>query len=44
MLRQINKDTAGVLACPYCDMEKLGGGEVERSIIDDALCNRRKPN
>ena len=33
------------LACPYCDMEALGGGEDERSLIEEALREKSKqPN
>jgi hypothetical protein len=37
MLRQNDSSGKISLACPYCDMEELGGAEVERSIIDEAL-------
>jgi hypothetical protein len=39
--------TAGetALACPYCDMEELGGGEDERVLIEEALREKsRQPN
>jgi hypothetical protein len=41
MLRRVGETGEVALACPYCDMEQLGGGESERQIIDDAL--REKP-
>ena len=45
MLRQIAGTDNVSLACPYSDMEELGGGAEERSIIDEALReNWRRPN
>ncbi len=45
MLRRIGDSDEVELACPYCDMEKFGGGEEERSIIDAALHEKReRPN
>jgi hypothetical protein len=45
MLRRIAGTDNVALACPYCDMEELGGGAEERSIIDDALrSNNKLPN
>ena len=44
MLRTSYENEAGALACPYCDLEELGGGETDRSIIDDALYEKVKPN
>ena len=45
MLRRITGMDNVALACPYCDMEELGGGAEERSIIDDALReDTRRPN
>jgi len=41
MLRRNSRTGEIALACPYCDMEERGGGQDERSIIDDAL--REKP-
>jgi len=37
MLRRIGDSDDIAVACPYCDMEQLGGGEQERRIIDDVL-------
>jgi hypothetical protein len=45
MQRRIAHTGEVAIACPYCDMENLGGGEAERSIIEDALSEEsRKPN
>lgn len=45
MLRRDDKTREVARACPYCDMEELGGGEAERSIIDQALGEKPKlPN
>jgi hypothetical protein len=45
MPRRIASTAEVTIACPYCDMEEFGGGEAERSIIDDALREKaRKPN
>ena len=45
MLRHNDSSGEVLLACPYCDMEELGGGEAERSIIDEALERRdMRPN
>jgi hypothetical protein len=41
MLRRNAKTGEVALACPYCDMEKRGGGEDEKTLIEDAL--RKKP-
>jgi hypothetical protein len=43
MLRRIAKSGEVALACPYCDMEELGGGKAERSLIDNALREKEKP-
>lgn len=42
MLRRMAKSGEVALACPYCDMEELGGGKAERSLIDDALREKVK--
>jgi hypothetical protein len=45
MLRQVKHTGDSTLACPYCDMEELGGGESERRLIDEALGrNSSRPN
>ena len=45
MLRHNGNNGQVSLACPYCDMEELGGGEAERSVVDDALGKRdMRPN
>ncbi len=45
MLRRIAGTDKVAIACPYCDMEELGGGAEERKIIDDALRkNPKRPN
>lgn len=43
MLRRIGDSDEGDLACPYCDMEELGGGEQERNLIDDVLREKSAP-
>ncbi len=38
LMERQNGSTGEVsLACPYCDMEELGGGDAERSIIEEAF-------
>ena len=45
MMRRNAKTGEVALACPYCDAEEHGGGEDERKIIEDALCEEpKKPN
>jgi hypothetical protein len=45
MMRRNDTTLEVALACPYCDMEERGGGEDERSLIEEALREKsRQPN
>jgi hypothetical protein len=44
MSRRVGETGEIALACPYYDMEQLGGGESERQIIENALGRPKKTN
>ena len=45
MMRRNVTTSEIALACPYCDMEERGGGDSERSLIEEALREKSKrPN